>query len=151
MSSQFEVVNEAVKQAMKSQDSDRLLTLRSLVSEIKNVALKQARKDITDDDVLVALTKGVKQREDSIAMYVDANRVDLVEKETRQLNILKEFLPTQLSESEVIEIVQAAVYRQRAPKSIKLMGVVMKELNPSLKGKTDMKKVNAILSDLLSA
>lgn len=151
MSSLFERVNQAVVDAAKSKNSDRLLVLRTLVSDIRGVALKASRKDITDEDVMSALVKGVKQREDSISQFVSGNRGDLAERETFQVNVLKEFLPEQLGEDEVRKIVTETVERiaNGAEKSKKLMGLVMKELNPQLKGKADMKLVNQILSTLL--
>lgn len=151
MTSLFEKVNAAVVDAAKSKDSARLLVLRTLVSESRGVALKACRKDVSDDDVMSALVKGVKQREDSIAQFSTAGRTDLVEAETFQMNILKGFLPAQLSEDEVRSIVTDVVDRvaNGVEKSKKLMGPVMKELNPQLKGKADMKLVNQILSELL--
>ena len=128
-----------------------MLVLRTLVSDIRGVALKASRKDITDEDVMSALVKGVKQREDSISQFVSGNRADLAERETFQVNVLKEFLPEQLGEDEVRKIVTETVERiaNGSEKSKKLMGLVMKELNPQLKGKADMKFVNQILSTLL--
>lgn len=152
MTELFSKVNAAVTEAAKSKDSARLLVLRTLVSESRGVALKACRKDVSDDDVMSALVKGVKQREDSIAQFTTAGRTDLVESETFQLNVLKEFLPAQLSEDEIRTIVVDTVERvaNGGEKNKKLMGRVMQELNPQLKGKADMKLVNQILQGLLS-
>lgn len=152
MSDVFDKINSEVILAAKNRDSERLLVLRTLVSDIKGVALKASRKDIVDDDVLTALTKAVKQREDSISQFKSANRVDLVESESFQLNVLKEFLPAQLSEKEVEAIVFETVSRisEGKERNKKLMGAIMKELNPRLKGKADMRVVNNILSALLA-
>lgn len=152
MSDVFDKINSEVILAAKNRDSERLLVLRTLVSDIKGVALKASRKDIVDDDVLTALTKAVKQREDSISQFKSANRIDLVESESFQLNVLKEFLPAQLSEKEVEAIVFETVSRisEGKERNKKLMGAIMKELNPRLKGKADMRVVNNILSALLA-
>ena len=151
MSNLFKKINEAVVEAAKTKNADRLLVLRTLVSDIKSVAIKAARKDVTDEDAMTALVKGVKQREDSISQFIAANRTDLVERETFQVNVLKEFLPEQLGEEEVRKIVEETVDRitNGAEKNKKFIGLIMKELNPQLKGKADMKLVNQILSNLL--
>lgn len=151
MSKKFEEINQAVIDTAKAKDSARLLVLRTLVSSIRGIALTSNRKEILDDDVVSALVKGVKQREDSIAQFTTAGRTDLVENETFQLNVLKEFLPAQMSEDEVKAVVLESVERISAggEKSKKLMGLVMKDLNPKLKGKADMKYVNQILASIL--
>lgn len=151
MTNLFEKVNTAVVEAAKNKDSARLLILRTLVSDIRNVAKKACREEVVDDDVMGALVKGVKQREDSITQFKAAGREDLVENETFQVNVLKEFLPAQLGEDEVRRIVVETVERiaNGGTKSKKLMGMIMKELNPELKGKADMKFVSSILSELL--
>lgn len=151
MSTKFEQINQAVIDTAKAKNAPRLLVLRTLVSSIRAVALQSNRKEITDDDVVSALVKGVKQREDSIAQFTTAGRTDLVENETFQLNVLKEFLPAQMSEDEVKAIVLEAVERISAggEKNKKMTGLVMKDLTPKLKGKADMKYVNQILASIL--
>jgi len=149
--SEMNRINEEVKSAMKAKDKDRLLALRSLVSEIQKVAKNALHEYPTDEDVLTALTKGVKQREDSIEQFNKANRTDLIEIEILQLNILKEFLPEQMDAEAVKEIVLETVTRiaDGAPLSKKLMRDAMKELNPRLKGKADMKIVTSLLNEIL--
>lgn len=151
MSQEFEKINQAVIGAMKAKDSARVLVLRTLVGNIKSIAIAAKRKEVCDDDVTSALVKGVKQREDSIAQFKIAGRTDLVENETYQMNVLKEFLPAQMSEDEVKTIVLEVVERLSAggEKSKKLRGAIMKELNPQLKGKADMKYVNQVLESIL--
>jgi len=150
--SEMNRINEEVKSAMKAKDKDRLLALRSLVSEIQKVAKNALHESPTDEDVLTALTKGVKQREDSIEQFKKANRTDLIEIEILQLNVLKEFLPEQMDAEAVRAIVSETVERlaNGAEKTKKLMGIVMKELNPILKGKADMKFVKQVLDELLN-
>lgn len=152
MSQKFEEINKAVIEAAKAKDSERLLVLRTLVSNIRGVALQANRKEINDEDVTTALVKGVKQREDSISQFTSAGRTDLVEKETYQMNVLKEFLPAQMSQDEIKEVVLESVERVAAggEKTKKLMGKVMQDLNPKLKGKADMKYVNQLLSTILT-
>ncbi|MFA5403391.1 MAG: GatB/YqeY domain-containing protein [Ignavibacteria bacterium] len=151
MSQKFEEINQAVTSAAKAKDTSRLLVLRTLVSVIKGVALASCRKEVTDEDVLSALVKGVKQREDSITQFEKAGRTDLVENETYQMNVLKEFLPSQMSEDEVKNIVLESIERISAggEKSKKLIGAVMKDIAPKLKGKADMKYVLQIIGSVL--
>lgn len=147
-------IQKAIVDAMKSKDQDRLLVLRTLQSDIKNVAIKSARKDPTDSDAMDALVKAAKQREDAIQQFTAANRSDLVAVESYQLSVVKEFLPQQMSESDVRSIVTDAIERVSAAnggdRSKKLMGPLMKELNASLKGKADMKLVNSIVATILT-
>jgi uncharacterized protein YqeY len=147
----FKKVNDEVIATAKAKNSARLLVLRTLVSDMQGVAIKACRKDVTDEDAMTALVKGVKQREDSISQFTAAGRQDLIDNETYQLSVLKEFLPEQFSEEKVREIVEETVARLagEGERNKKLMGPVMKELNPLLKGKADMKLVNQILAALL--
>ena len=151
MSEKFEAINQEVIKAMKAKDSNRVLVLRTLVGSIKSIAIAANRKEVNDEDVLSALTKGVKQREDSITQFTSAGRTDLVENETFQLSVLKEFLPAQMSEDEIKNAVLEAVERISAggDKSKKLKGLLMKDLNPKLKGKADMKYVNQLIDSIL--
>lgn len=151
MKSLFEAIYDSMVQAIKDKDADRVLILRTLISDIKSVALKACRKEVTYDDVMSALIKGVKQREDSLSQYTAANRTDLAERESYQISVLKEFLPKQMAEDEVRALVVATVDKLSAgvEKSKKLMGAAMRELGPQLKGKADMKFVSTLLSELL--
>lgn len=160
MKTLFNTIYEEMINAAKNKDTARVLILRTLISEIKGIC----RKDVNRDDVMNALIKGVKQREDSLSQYTAAGRTDLAEQEAYQISVLKEFLPQQMSEEAVRALVVATVDNLFAgmEKNKKLMGAVMKELGPQLKGavmeelgpqlkgKADMKFVNKLLSELLS-
>lgn len=152
MKTLFDTIYDEMVTAVKNKDTARSLVLRTLISDIKGIALKACRKDVEPDDVMSALVKGVKQREDSLSQYTTAGRTDLAERESYQISVLKEFLPQQMSEEDVRTLVVATVDKLSAgaEKSKKLMGSVMKELGPQLKGKADMKFVNKLLSELLS-
>ena len=82
-----------IKEAMKAKDTETLLTLRTLHSEIKNVGINQ-RKEITDEDVSSVIAKGIKQRLDSIEQFKKAERQDLIEKEEQQIAIYKKYQTT---------------------------------------------------------
>lgn len=134
-----------IKAAMKAHDSVTLEVLRTLHSDIKNVAIN-AKKDVTDDIVLDVLAKSIKQRNESIEMLRKGGREENAQEEEKTLAVYKKYLPKQLSEDEVkalIEEIKAQVGAQ-GPKD---MGKIMKELTPKTKGRFDGRRV----SDLVKA
>lgn len=150
MSSQlFDTIMNDIKQAMKSQDKETLVTLRTLHSEIKNVAINK-RKDITDEDVALVVAKGIKQREDAIEQFRQGGRSDLIDKEQAQIAVYKKYQPQQLNRDEIETLVENVISETgaSAPKD---MGMVMKSLMPHVKGKADGKVVNEIVNKKLAA
>ncbi|MCR5028983.1 MAG: GatB/YqeY domain-containing protein [Fibrobacter sp.] len=134
-----------IKAAMKAHDSVTLEVLRTLHSDIKNVAIN-AKKDVTDDVVLDVLAKSIKQRNESIEMLRKGGREENAQEEEKTLAVYQKYLPKQLSEDEVkalIEEIKAQVGAQ-GPKD---MGKIMKELTPKTKGRFDGRRV----SDLVKA
>lgn len=134
-----------IKAAMKAHDSVTLEVLRTLHSDIKNVAIN-AKKDVTDDVVLDVLAKSIKQRNESIEMLRKGGREENAQEEEKTLAVYQKYLPKQLSEDEVkalIEEIKAQVGAQ-GPKD---MGKIMKELTPKTKGRFDGRCV----SDLVKA
>lgn len=134
-----------IKAAMKAHDSVTLEVLRTLHSDIKNVAIN-AKKDVTDDIVLDVLAKSIKQRNESIEMLRKGGREENAQEEEKTLAVYQKYLPKQLSEDEVkalIEEIKAQVGAQ-GPKD---MGKIMKELTPKTKGRFDGRRV----SDLVKA
>jgi uncharacterized protein YqeY len=136
----FDVAN-----AMKNKESDKVLTLRTLVSVIKNVGIEKGVKEYDNDLVISILQKQIKQREDSIEQFKKANRFELVEKEKKEIEILRSYLPTQLTEEVVNSIVDEVILSENATTK-KDIGKVMKVLNIRLKGVADMKKVGTYLN-----
>lgn len=134
-----------IKSAMKSHDASTLEVLRTLHSDIKNVAIN-ARKDITDDVVLDVLSKSVKQRNESIEMLRKGGREENAKEEEATLAVYRKYLPTQLTEEEVKALV-AEIKLQVGAEGPKDMGKVMKELSPKTKGRFDSRR----LSDLVKA
>ncbi len=141
---------EDIKAAMKEKKAERLEALRFLNASIKNREIEIRPETITDADILAVVQKMVKQRNDSIDQFKKAGRDDLASKEESELLILKEYLPTQLSESEVKSIVDAAVASVGAT-SIKDMGKVMKEAQDKAQGRADNKLLSQYVKDKLSA
>lgn len=134
-----------IKSAMKSHDASTLEVLRTLHSDIKNVAIN-ARKDITDDVVLDVLSKSVKQRNESIEMLRKGGREENAKEEEATLAVYRKYLPKQLTEEEVKALV-AEIKLQVGAEGPKDMGKVMKELSPKTKGRFDSRR----LSDLVKA
>jgi uncharacterized protein YqeY len=142
-------IKEHIKDAMKSKNREKLLTLRTLHSDIKNVGINK-RKEVTDEDVASVISKGIKQRLEAIEQFEKAGRTDLVEKEQEQIAIYKLFQPKQLEPPEIEELVEKVITETGASAK-KDMGTVMKALMPLIKGRADGKIVSKIVTSKLSA
>jgi hypothetical protein len=133
-----------IKAAMKAQEKEKLLALRTLHSEIKNLELID-RKDLNDANVAGVVAKAIKQRAESIEQYKAATRPDLVATEQFQMELFKKYLPAQLSKVEIEDIVAKAIAEASA-QGKQDMGKVMKLVMPQVKGKADGKLVNEIVA-----
>lgn len=133
-------INESVKAAMRAGEKTRLGTLRLITAAIKQKEVDD-RRELTDADVLAILDKMVKQRRESEAQYVQANREDLAVVERAEMAIIAEFLPQPLSDEEIDTLVQKAIATTGA-ESIKDMGKVMGILKPQMQGRADMSQVS---------
>ena len=139
----IERIGDDIKSAMKAKDKLRLETVRGikkLLLEKVVEARAKGRETLSEEEELAALSQLAKQRRDSIAQYQDAGRPELAEKEQQELAILQEYLPAQLSEAEVLAVVDKVIADVGAasPKDMgKVMGPAMKEL----KGRADGKVV----------
>jgi uncharacterized protein YqeY len=138
-----------IKAAMKAQEKDKLLALRTLHSEIKNLELIE-QKELNDANIAGVVAKAIKQRAESIEQYKTANRQDLVATEQFQLELFKKYLPAQLTKEEIEGIVARAVAEAGALGK-QDMGKVMKLVMPQVKGKADGKLVNEIVAAKLDA
>jgi uncharacterized protein YqeY len=136
-----------MKEAMKAKDKVKLSTIRMINSLIKNAEIEK-KGELTDDEIVSLLMKYAKQRRESIQMYEKGGRQDLVEKEREELSIVESYLPEQMSEEEIRELVEEAV-RETGAKSLKDMGTVMKYLMPKVKGKAEGSLVNRIVREVL--
>ena len=135
----FENVNNALSESLKSKQSDRVLTLRAIVSAKKDKEIEkrtQDKKDVTDEDMISILNKMLKQRKESVEMYQKASRQDLVDKENTEIKIIEEFLPQQLSQEEVQKVCNEVISNVGAS-SLKDMGKVMAVLKEKYLGKMD--------------
>jgi len=129
-----------MKSAMRSKDSSRLGTIRLLLAAIKQKEVDE-RVELVDADIISIIDKMLKQRRDSIDAFNKAGRKDLVEKEEFEVNVLQGYMPQQLSEKEVEEIIIDAIQNAGA-NSMRDMGTIMNILKPKLAGKTNMGDVS---------
>ena len=123
-------------------------TLRMLLAEIKRYQIDE-KTEATDEVVLTIINKMVKQRKDAIEQFTKGGRDDLASKEKDQLQVIKQYLPEQLSEDKIREIVEAAVNSTQAS-SMQDMGKVMGAIKSELQGKADMGLVSQIVKSSLS-
>ena len=143
-----EQLNESMKTAMKARDTLRLSAVRMVLSMVKNREIDQ-KKDLNDQDVIEVISTLAKQRRESIRMYREGSRPDLVEKEEAELEILLGFLPVQLSTAEIEALVDRIISETGA-QGAKDMGRVMKALTPLTAGKADGKTVSETVKQKLA-
>jgi len=141
-------LKEAQKDAMRSKDKLSLGTIRMALAAVKQREVDE-RIELNDTDILQILTKMVKQRQESIAMFVTGNREDLAQIERQEIEVVQRFLPAQLGADEVNAIVDAAIVSTSAS-SIKDMGKVMGVVKPQLQGRADMGAVSSIIKSKLN-
>jgi hypothetical protein len=147
-------ISQALKQAMKDKDADRLSTLRLINAAIKDkdIAARATGNDdgASEEEVLAILGKMSKQRMESARAYEEGGRLDLAERERAEIAVIDEFLPQKLSDKEVAAAVEAAITEQNA-NSIRDMGKVIGALKSRYTGQMDFGKVGPMVKDRLSA
>jgi len=147
-------VNAQLKESALKQDKDKVLTLRLIVSAVKDKEIEKrgvGAKDtsIKDEDVITVLNKMLKQRRESLEIYKKASRNDLAEKEDKEINIIQEFLPKQLDDNETKKVCESAI-KDSGATSIKDMGKAMAILKSKYSGSIDFSKAGTLLKELLS-
>ncbi|MEH7334024.1 GatB/YqeY domain-containing protein [Neobacillus drentensis] len=145
----LERLNNDMKQAMKNKEKDKLSVIRMVKSSLQNEAIKLGVKELSEDVELTVLSREVKQRKDSLHEFDKAGREDLVEKLRAELAVVELYLPKQLSEEELSEIVTQTISEVGA-KSKADMGKVMAAIMPKVKGKADGSLVNKFVQQHLS-
>ena len=148
MSIQDQITND-IKLAMKARDVDRLAALRAVKSALMLEATKDGSTLVSDEVSLKIIAKLVKQRKDSAAIYMEQNRQDLADDENNQLVHLKGYLPAQMSEEEVRNIVQEVI-AQVGASSPADMGKCMGQLMGRLNGKADGSLISRLVKEELS-
>ena len=144
-----ETLTDNYKQAMKDRDKLKVSTIRMVLAGVKNEEIAK-RGELTEEEFLTVLAREARKRKESIEEFGKGGRQDLVEKEERELSIIESYLPEQLSEDEVRDIIDRTIQEVGATSAGDL-GKVMGKLMPLLKGKTDGKKVNQMVRERLQA
>ena len=143
-------IEDRLNQSLKNKDKDTFPTLRLMVSAIKDtkIAKKMKDTDLKDSDVITILKKMIKQRNDSCEAYDKAGRADLLKSEKKEIEVINEFLPKQLSENDTKKICEEVIKKVNAS-SIKDMGKVMGELKSKYGDVLDFSKVSQIIKENL--
>lgn len=142
-------IQEDMKAALKAGDRAALETLRGLLAQIKDERIKKRPNELSEQDVLAVVQRAVKRRKESIEMYKQGNRQDLVDKEQKELELLQKYLPKQLSRDEIVKIVDQVIGQVGAA-SIKDLGKVMGPVMKQVQGRADGKEVQQIVRERLS-
>jgi uncharacterized protein YqeY len=142
-----EKIRTDLTNAMKAQDKERLSTIRMLQSAMKYEQISVGH-ELADEEAMAVIRKAVKQRQDSVEQYTNGNRPELAAKEQSEIDILKTYLPPELSDDEIESGIREIIASTGA-QSKKDMGKVMKEAAARYKGRADGKKIQEIVSRLL--
>ena len=144
-------IEEKLNQALKNKDKNTYPTLRLVVSAIKDAEIanrSKGKKDVTDSDIVTILKKMIKQRNESCEVYKKAGRTELLDGETKEIEVINAFLPKQLNEEDTKKICEEAI-KSTAATSMKDMGKVMGGLKSKHSETLDFSKVSLIIKDLL--
>lgn len=137
------------KQAMKAKDTLKSSVLSYLRAEIINVAIAKKKKTLEDNDCLTVIKKQIKQHQDSIVQFKQGNRNDLADKEAKEMEILKLYLPPQLSEDQLKKLIEEIISSTGA-QGLKDMGKVMKEAAVRVGQSADSKLLSELVRERLS-
>lgn len=134
--------------AMKAQDKEKLSVLRMVKGAMQLEEINK-KKELDDNEVIAVLSKQIKTRKESIVEFEKGNRTDLVEQTNKEIEILNEYMPEQLSEEEIDKVIEEAfnIVNPSAPSD---MGKIMKEVTPKLSGKADMSLVSKKVKEKIS-
>ena len=146
------LLDKNLKEAIKSQEKQRLATLRLINAAIKDrdiaVRSEENTEGVSDSEIILILSNMVKQRKQSIVQYEDGGRIELAERERQEINIIEEFLPNQLNEQEIREEV-LKIIKSKDQLNIKDIGKIMSELKTNFSGRMDFGKASEIVKALL--
>lgn len=143
-----EQLTQAMKDAMKAKEKERLSVIRMALAAFKQVEVDE-RIEVDDARSLVIIDKMVKQRKESARQYADAQRQELADKELFEISVLQDFLPQALSNKEVENLILQAIQDCQA-QTVKDMGKVMAQLKPKLQGRADLGRVSGLVKAKLS-
>lgn len=145
----LEQLNSDMKLFMKNREKDKLLVIRMVKASLQNESIKLKKDSLTGDEELTVLSREIKQRKDSLHEFSKANRLDLVDKVQKEIDILDVYLPEQLSEEELQAVVKETIAETGASSKAD-MGKVMSAIMPKVKGKADGAVINRLVSEQLS-
>lgn len=148
-----ENLQNALKESMKNKDMTTVGAVRLIIAGMKEKdvdARGKGQEKASDGDLLAMMQNMVKQRKDSIKMYLDGNRQDLADKEQNEINVIEKFLPKQMSDADIETAIKAAIAATGAA-SMKDMGKVMGELKAKYVGQMDFGKANGVIKSLLNS
>ncbi|WFU00477.1 GatB/YqeY domain-containing protein [Rhizobium sp. CB3171] len=146
-----ETLSTAQKDAMKAKDAARLSTVRLILAAIKDKDIANrglGKEQASDDEILQLLAKMIKQREESVKIYIDGGRPELADKEREEIAVIQGFMPEQLSDEKVREIC-VAVVAELGAQGLKDMGKCVAVLRERYAGQMDFAKASGILKELL--
>lgn len=144
----LERLNNDMKQAMKNKEKDRLTVIRMIKAALQNESIRIGG-NLSEDAELTVLSRELKQRKDSLQEFEKAGRTDLVEKVRTEIKYVESYMPKQLTEEEIVEIVKQAISETEAASKAD-MGKVMAVVMPKVKGKADGSLVNKLVQQHLS-
>ena len=149
-------IQNDTKEAMKSKDAFVVGVLRMLLAVIltkeKDKKFKEKSESeiqLSDEEIISVISSEIKKRKDAIALYNQGNRPELAEKEQKEIEIIKKYLPAQLSDEELRKLVQESIAKTEATE-IKDTGKIMADLMPQVKGKADNSEISKIIKELLA-
>lgn len=145
-----ERIDADLKAALKSGDQVKLSTLRLLKAAIGNAAIQKQKSTLEEGEILGLIQRTLKQHEESIAAFSKGGRQELAEKEKKEAEILKGYLPPAMEEGELKGLVQETI-REVGAGGPSALGAVMKALMPKVKGRADGKLVNQLVTQMLQA
>jgi uncharacterized protein YqeY len=142
------IIEQAMKTAMRAKDKERLGTIRLILAEIKRIEVDE-RIDLDGPAIIVLLDKMLKQRRDSISQFEQAGRDDLANKEASEIEVIQSFLPAQLSDTEISQLIDDAI-AQSGAQGMQDMGKVMGLLKPQLQGRANIGQVSGDIKKRLA-
>jgi uncharacterized protein len=145
----LERLNNDMKQAMKNKEKDKLSVIRMIKASLQNEAIKLGNKELSEEEELTILSRESKQRKDSLHEFEKAGRNDLTEKLRAELTIVELYMPKQLSDEELSDIVEKTISEIGAISKAD-MGKVMAAIMPKVKGKADGSLINKLVQQHLS-
>jgi uncharacterized protein YqeY len=143
-----EKIRQDMVSATKSRDLVALSTLRMLLASVKNREI-ELRKEADDAEVMKIIATSIKQRNESVELYDKGGRSDLVEKETREKEVLEAYLPPQMNREDLVSLIEEVISEVGAL-GVRDIGKVMKDLMPRVTGRADGKEVSDLVREILS-